>query len=185
MASRLLSLALVVALAAALPHTARAQAVADTSRGGLGVRLAFPDGIVGLRVPGAALVPPRGALGADAVLERFRSGLDAALERARLRRQRDRLLARLYRGDSLAIALGLDEAAQPRPDRGLLGLATSNVELNFDGQLELEISTDRFKNLRCTAFQLQDPLSGCQPKFTAPRIDNQLDLLLGGMLVRR
>lgn len=185
MAPRLASLTLLVACAVGLPRVARAQAVADTTRGGVGVRLAFPDGIVGLRLPGAALMPPRGVLGADAVLQRFRDGLDDQLALAALRRQRLRLLARLYRGDSLALALQLDPTLGPRPPRDVLGLASSQIELNFDGELELEISTDRFENLRCTAFQLADPLSGCQPKFTAPRIDNRLELRVDGVIGQR
>ena len=166
----------------ALPRAVGAQAAPDTTRSGVGVRLAFPDGIVGLRLPGAALMPPRGPLGADAVREQFRAGLDDQLALAALRRQRQRLLARLYRGDSMAIALSLGDSLGPKPPRDVLGLASSVVDLNFDGQLELEISTDRFKNLRCTAYQLQDPLSGCQPKFTAPRIDNRLDLQVNGVI---
>jgi hypothetical protein len=182
---RLASLTLLVSCAVALPRQATAQAVADTTRSGVGVRLAFPDGIVGLRLPGAAVMPPRGPLGAAAVVERFRAGLDDQLAVAALGRQRQRLLARLYRGDSLALALQLDPSLGPRPPRDVFGLASSNVELNLDGQLELEISTDRFKNLRCTAFQLQDPLSGCQPKFTAPRIDNRLDIQVDGVIGQR
>src|SRR5690606_9649494 len=114
-------------------------------------------------------MPPRGPLGADEVVQRFRTGLDRQLGLAALRRNRERLLARLYAGDSLALALQLDPAVGPRQDRDILGLASSVVDLTFEGELELEISSDRFQNLRCTAYELQDPLSGCQPKFTAPR----------------
>lgn len=168
-----------------MPRSARAQAVADTTRSGVGVRLAFPDGIAGLRLPGAAVMPPRGALGSEEVLVRFRAGLDDELALNALRRQRQRLLARLYRGDSLALALRLDPSLGPRPPRDVLGLASSVVDLTFDGELELEISTDRFQNLRCTAYELQDPLSGCQPKFTAPRIDNRLRLEVSGVIGQR
>lgn len=165
--------------------TASAQATADTTRGGVGVRLAFPLPLRPLRVPGMALAPSRGAMGADELRLRLTEGIDRDLDRARLVRQRDRLLARLYGGDSLAIALALDPALHPQPDRGLLGLAESAVDLQIDGELQLEVSSDRFTNLRCTPFQLQDPLSGCRPKFSAPRIDNNLDVQVRGVIGQR
>ncbi len=187
MARRLALLTVLLAAALASPRGAGAQAVAiaDTTRGGVGVKLAFPDGIAGLRLPGAAVMPPRGPLGADAVVQRFRDGLVQQLALAALRRNRERLLARLYAGDSLALALRLDPAGGPRQGRDFLGLASSAVDLNLEGELELEISSDRFQNLRCTAYELQDPLSGCQPKFTAPRIDNRLKLEVSGIIGRR
>lgn len=168
-----------------LAGSASAQVRSDTTRQGIGVHLAFPDRLAPLRIPGLALLPPRGVLGADELRQRLVRGLDRELELAALRRTRDRLLARLYGGDSLALALGLAEEQLPPVERGLFGLATSAVDLTIDGELALEISTDRFENLRCTPFQLQDPLSGCRPKFSAPRIDNNLKLQVSGIIGQR
>src|SRR5690606_25201107 len=114
--------------------------------------------------------------GAAEVQRRFAAGLDDRLAATALLRQRERLLTRLYAGDSLAIDLGLDAAVQPRTDRGLFGLNSAVVDLAFDGQLALAMVTERLENLRCTGYELQDPQSGCQPRFSAPRIDNTLQL---------
>lgn len=178
-------LALVVAALLAGVGSANAQATADTTRGGVGVRLAFPLPLEPLRVPGSALRPTRGAMGAREVVLRLTEGIDRDLDRARLQRQRDRLLARLYAGDSMAIALALDPEYLPAAPRGLFGLDETAVDIQIDGELILEVSTDRFTNLRCTPFQLQDPLSGCRPKFSAPRIDNNLDLQVRGVIGQR
>lgn len=167
------------------PSGVGAQAIPDTTRGGVGVRLAFPDGLTPLRVPGAALMPPRGPLGAEVVVRRFEQGMDRRLAAEALQRQRERLLGRLYGGDSLAILLGLDPALQPRRSRGLFGLDETAVDLDFDGQLALEMATERMENLRCTGWELQDPQSGCQPRFSAPRIDNTLQLAVRGVIGQR
>ncbi len=167
------------------PRVLGGQAIPDTTRAGVGVRLAFPDGLAPLRVPGAALMLPRGSLGGQEVLRWFHEGLADRLAAARLLRQRDRLLGRLYGGDSLAIALDLDPSLQPREQRGLFGLDASAVDLAFDGQLALELATERLENLRCTGWELQDPQSGCQPRFSAPRIDNTLQLQVRGVIGQR
>lgn len=185
MAPRPASRALLLALVALVGGRVAAQAPADTTRPGLGLHLSFPTGLTPLRLPGAALFPTRGPLGAAEVRQRFDSGLAVLLARQAAVRRRQRLLATIYGGDSLAIPLGLPDQYLPVADKSFLNFAESQVDLVVDGQLGLEISTERFQNLRCTAYELQDPLSGCRPKFTAPRIDNTLILSASGIIGQR
>lgn len=185
MAPRTIALAVLATALAGVSGRAGAQAVADTTWPGIGVHASFPTGITALRLPGAALAPTRGPIGAEEVVRRFQAGLDTLLDRRAALRRRQRLLARLYGGDALAEAVGLAPELRPAVERGVFGLATSQVDLLIDGQLGLEISSERFQNLKCTSFQLQDPLSGCRPKFTAPRIDNTLILSASGIIGQR
>ncbi len=185
MAFRPVSLAVLVALFAVPGGRVAAQAPSDTTWPGIGLHLSFPTGLEPLRLPGAVVTPPRGEAGAIEIRHRFDTGLAELLVRQAALRRRQRLLATIYGGDSLAIDVGLPAEYQPAPNRGLLGSATSQVDLAIDGQLGLEISSERFQNLRCTAYQLQDPTSGCRPKFTAPRIDNTLILQASGVIGQR
>lgn len=181
-----LPLILLPVLLALLPPSATAQVVSDTTRPGVGVRLRFAERLNPLRIPGAAMMPHRGELGQAEVLRQLEAGLPEELDRARTARQSTRLLQRLYGADTaVSRMVGVEPLVRPQVDRGLFGLATSAVDLVIDGELELEISTDRFQNLRCTPFQLQDPTSGCRPRFTAPRIDNQLQLQVRGLIGQR
>ncbi len=177
--------ALVLAAPSWLAGRLAAQAPADTTRPGIGVHASFPTGLAPLRLPGALLLPGRGEPGRDALLRDFDRGLGDQLAQAAALRRRQRLLARLYGGDSLAAALDLPEAYRVPEERGFLGLARSQVQLDFDGQVGLEITSERFQNLRCTAYQLQDPTSGCRPKFTAPKIENTVILQARGLIGRR
>ena len=68
---------------------------------------------------------------------------------------------------------------------GVLGLPSKYADLQVDGQARLELRTDRIRNERCTPFALLDPASGCRGGFTAPRLDNQFNVLAGGVIGRR
>lgn len=165
-----------------VPVRATAQGLpADTTRAGLGVHASFPLDLAPLRLPVALLLARRhsGALFAD-FRRRLAERIDS-LERATIREQ---LLTRLYQGDTLAVLLGLPRSAAPQ-HREVFGLGTDLVNLAIDGQISLQVGSSRFKNLRCTASELQNPVSGCRPKFTAPRIDNQVLLNLSGDIGKR
>lgn len=71
------------------------------------------------------------------------------------------------------------------PSRGVLGLPSKYADLTIDGTARVEIRTDRVRNERCTPAALIDPASGCRGGFTAPRIDNQFNVLAGGLIGRR
>ncbi len=117
---------------------------------------------------------------------RFDTATTAAVEAQRLAAAHQRLLMALYRGRGFGASPRADGgiAAEAAP-RGLFGLNRNVADLQFDGALQLTIGTDRFKNLRCTPSQLQDPNSGCRPKFKPPRIDNQLRFQASGLISQR
>ena len=71
------------------------------------------------------------------------------------------------------------------PNRGVLGLPSKYADLAIDGTARVEIRTDRVRNERCTPAALIDPASGCRGGFNAPRIDNQFNVLAGGLIGRR
>ncbi|MGD9524304.1 MAG: hypothetical protein AB7N73_12585 [Gemmatimonadales bacterium] len=168
------------------PDRAAAQQLpADTTWPGLGVHAAFPLGLAELRMPRALELPRPSERGSPAaLLARFNADLEAGLARERLRASRERVLRRLYGGDSLALAVGLPERDVPKT-REIFGISTDLVDVAIDGQVSLQVTSERFENLRCTSFQLQDPVSGCRPKFTAPRIENQVLLNLSGVIGQR
>lgn len=118
--------------------------------------------------------------------ERAAAAFDSATARllvaAAAARRQARLLERIDRRLLLAADPGDEE---PRRRRNLFGLDTDLVDLTLDGNIRLEMSTERFANLRCTTAQLQDPLAGCQPRFRAPRVDNVILLRATGVVGRR
>ena len=59
------------------------------------------------------------------------------------------------------------------------------ADLALDGQVRLELRTDRLRNERCSPALLLDPNSGCRGGFKPPRLDNQLNLRSGGTIGRR
>lgn len=119
----------------------------------------------------------------DAAADSFTAAVDVAARRARHERLRQQLLVTLYRRDTYAADLiGAEQVERPR---SLFGLDTDLVDISLDGNVRLELSTERLQNLRCTPLQLQDPLSGCQPRFRAPRIDNQVMLRSQGIIGKR
>jgi cell surface protein SprA len=69
--------------------------------------------------------------------------------------------------------------------REIFGISTDIVEVDMDGMVSLQMTSERFANLRCSAFELQNPVSGCRPKFTAPRIENQVVLRMAGVIGKR
>ncbi|MGH7658099.1 MAG: hypothetical protein ACREL6_07675, partial [Gemmatimonadales bacterium] len=59
------------------------------------------------------------------------------------------------------------------------------ADLTIDGSATLELRTDRTRNERCTAADLVDLSSGCRGGFSAPRLDNQFNILSGGLIGQR
>ena len=85
----------------------------------------------------------------------------------------------------LAALMPLDSTGRAPGDRGLFGLRRQVADISFDGDLRLEVSTSRQRNLACTPLLLQDPLSGCRGGFTAPKIDNILNFQARGAIGQR
>jgi hypothetical protein len=70
-------------------------------------------------------------------------------------------------------------------ERRPLGIAKRYADLALEGEIRLELRSDRLRNERCTPIQLLDPGSGCRGGFRAPRLDNHVSLRSGGLLGRR
>jgi hypothetical protein len=67
----------------------------------------------------------------------------------------------------------------------VLGLSKKYADLTVDGQVRLELRTDRLRNHRCGAAELLDPNSGCRGGFKAPRLDNLFNIQSGGIIGQR
>ncbi len=102
------------------------------------------------------------------------------LAEARARQLRAQRLLVIYGRDPMT-PIDVDQAE----DGGLLGIDESIADLDLEATARFEIRTDRLKNERCTAFEALDPNSGCRAKFKAPRLENEFNVLAGGVLGRR
>ncbi|MEO8479558.1 MAG: hypothetical protein ABI542_07990 [Gemmatimonadota bacterium] len=169
-----------------MPALAAAQAIpADTAWPGMGVHGSFPVNLAPLRLPGALLLTHPSERGdAAAFGRRFDAALADTVRRIQADARRERLLGRLYQGDSLARALRLP-GEYLRRDREVFGITSGLVRVDMDGTVSLQLTSERYANLRCNSFELQNPVSGCRPKFTAPRIENRVDLQLNAVLGQR
>lgn len=172
-----------LALLALVPGILRAQA--DT--GGVRLRLHIPHAPLVLKEPAVLRAPwfggPRVPIAL--VMAQWDSSLAATLDSARAARELAQRLAAIYgRPAGPPVAL---PAAQPGENNaaGLLGLSPKYANLTLDGQASLEIRTDRTRNERCTPAALLDPSSGCRGSFSPPRLQNQLNLLAGGIIGQR
>src|SRR5690606_29531465 len=111
-------------------------------------------------VPDAVRAP---WLGAPRSLVAFDSSVSSALDSAR------RVRAGTLRAFAIYGRSAVEAAAAPeRPS--LLGIDRKYADLAIDGQASLDIRTERVKNERCTAFELQDPNSNCGGRIRAPRL---------------
>ncbi|HWA41234.1 MAG TPA: hypothetical protein VG712_06450, partial [Gemmatimonadales bacterium] len=124
-----------------------------------GVRFRLPGTLPALQ-PSPYHLLARSALRPDAseVAAAWRQEVERSLAAGREARTDAAVLRALYgrRGEAA------DEG------NGLLALGRRYTDLALDGSAGIELRTDRLKNHRCTPYQLQDPASGCQGRFTAP-----------------
>ncbi len=159
-----------------LPTTAKGQA--DS---------VIPGFQASFKIPGPALVSPiplrlsTGRPGEVGVSGRWDASFAHSLDSSRAIRAMAYRLRSIY-----------GEAGQRPPrtrveprDQGILSLPSQYADLTIDGTARVEIRTDRVKNERCTPAALLDPASGCRGGFSAPRIDNQFNVLAGGLIGRR
>lgn len=91
-------------------------------------------------------------------------------------------MAALYGADDLGVQLS-ESSLEER--RSILGIPSKYADLAIDGSVFLEVRSDRLRNLRCTPAQLLDQNSGCQGGFKAPRLDNEFNAKVGGLIGSR
>lgn len=175
-------------LASLAPWSAGAQLPSDTIRARLGVRGSFPGAFPVLEQPSLLRAPwlfPAGR-SVEAGLAQFDSGTATLVRAQHQATVHQQLMMTLFRGRGFgSVRQGGEDERVLRERRGLFGLNRNVADITFDGALQLTIGTDRFKNLRCTASQLQDPNSGCRPKFKSPKLENELQFKANGLISQR
>jgi motility/secretion related protein SprA len=170
----------------ALPRVLSGQA--DTARadtGALGIRPASLLPSFQLREPEVLRAPWMGAPRRPPALRAatWDSTVAALLDSARVQRAAALRALVLY-GMRLEEEPPAEPGARP-PDQGLLGLSKKYADLALDGQVNLELRTDRLRNERCSPALLLEPNSGCRSSFKAPRLDNQFTARSGGIIGQR
>jgi hypothetical protein len=158
-----------------LPRTAEGQADSVTPRIQASFKIPGPALVspLALRLP-TGLPGPRSALAWDSA---FASSIDSA--------RASRIMAFRYRSIYGEAGQTTPRTPTEGPSRGVLGLPSKYADLTIDGTARVEIRSDRVRNERCTPAALLDPASGCRGGFSAPRIDNQFNVLAGGLIGRR
>ncbi|MGH7593841.1 MAG: hypothetical protein ACRELE_08345, partial [Gemmatimonadales bacterium] len=140
----------------------------------------FLRGVPALGPPAALSLPggrPFDPTGGGAVGARFDSAVAARIADLTADARRLRVLGRLH---SYALDSLRDES------RGsLFGLSKNTADVAFDGTLEFHVSTTRQHNLACTPALVLSSGSGCTGGFTAPRIDNVVQLHSVGVFDQR
>jgi len=158
---------------------------AQDARGGeVGVRATFNVPLPTIRQP---MLARAGWLGAPSVTpaqagERWEASLDRRLVRERTDWEFARTMAALYGPNTFQIQ-GVEAA--PADGQAMLGIPRKYADLHIDGAAFLDIRSDRVKNLRCTPAQLLDQNSGCRGGFKTPRLDNEFNAKVGGLIGSR
>jgi len=159
---------------------------ADTARADtIGVRPSFSVAPLVLRAPAALRAPWLGAPRTPPVVRglAWDSTVTATLDSARTERTIAFRYLTLY---GQAIRDQAPDGQEPREERrGVLGLSPKYADLALDGQVRLELRTDRLRNERCSPALLLDLNSGCRGGFKPPRLDNKVSLQSGGTIGRR
>lgn len=167
-------------LLALLPAAAAAQAPADD----IGVRASFNVPLPTLRQPPQARAAWLGApwVTPTAAATAWQGQLEARRTTEQVAWNSARLMNGLYGANNLELQLA--EAA-PADRRNLLGLPSKYADLAIDGQVFVELRSDRLRNLTCTPAQLLDRNSGCRGGFKAPRLDTEFNAKVGGVIGSR
>ncbi len=161
-----------------------AVASAQDQAGEIGVGASFNLPLPSLRQPpegravwlGAASVTPA-RTGA-----RWQGQLDQRLSRERAAWASASLMASLYGTNNLQVQY-IDASMEER--KSILGIPSKYADLRIDGSVFLEVRSDRLRNLTCTPAQLLDQNSGCRGGFKAPRLDNEFNAKVGGLIGSR
>jgi len=161
-----------------------AAASAQDASGEVGVRVSFNLALPTLKQPPAA----RAAwLGAPSVTPaqasiRWERQLDARLVREHAASASASLLAAIYGANNLQVQYA-NAAVEDRSS--ILGIPSKYADLRIDGSVFLELRSDRLRNLTCTPAQVLDRNSGCRGGFKAPRLDNEFNAKVGGLIGSR
>lgn len=169
-----------------LPRVLAGQAdTAGADSSAIGARFTFSEPAFGLREPEMLRAPWMGAPRPPPTLRAMSwdSTVSAALDSARSERAAALRALTLYGRPAPEEQTG-DRAVAP-PGRGLLGLSRKYADVAVDGQVRLELRTDRLRNERCGPALLLDPNSGCRGGFKAPRLDNQVNVRSSGIIGQR
>ena len=158
-------------------------AAKDTT--GLGTRLTFSAPPFELREPPALRAPWLGAHRAPPILRGMAWDTTVAAVLDSARQDRARALRNLVLYGEPILEPSPDTLDAPIPKGGVFGLSKKYADLALDGQVRLELRTDRLRNERCSAAQLQNPNSGCRRGFNPPRLDNQVNVRSGGIIGQR
>jgi Motility related/secretion protein len=152
----------------------------------MGVQPRFQTAPLTLRAPGFLNAPWMGAPRLPPALqgEAWDSTVRRVLDSTRTERATAFRYLRLY-GRSLQEEEDSLAAEPTERTRGALGLSRKYADLGIDGQVRLEIRSDRLRNERCSPILLLDPNSGCRGGFKPPRLDNQVNLRSSGVIGRR
>ena len=157
---------------------------AQAPSGDIGVQASFNLPLPSLQQPAEARAPWLGApmVSPTQAGQRWQQQLDGRLAQQRIEWASTRRMAALYGANNLTVQLSESNQAERKT---LLGIPSKYADLSIDGSAFLEIRTDRLKNLRCTPAQLLDQNSGCRGGFKAPRLDNEFNAKVGGVIGSR
>lgn len=161
-----------------------AAVAAQAPSGDIGVQASFNLPLPTLRQPPEARAQWLGAPSVSPAVagQRWQRQLDERLAQQRIAWASTRRLAALYGANNLAVQLSEADQAERK---SLLGIPAKYADLSIDGSAFLELRTDRLKNLTCTPAQLLDQNSGCRGGFKAPRLDNEFNAKVGGVIGSR
>jgi motility/secretion related protein SprA len=171
-----------------LPRLLAGQAdTARTDTTGLRARVTFSVPPLALREPAILRAPWLGSQRSPPGLRALAwdSTVSAVLDSVRQEQAIARRYLALYGAPIQGEQEQPGEGRGPTPARGVLGLSKKYADLALDGQVRLELRTDRLRNERCGAAQLLDPNSGCRGGFKPPRLDNQVNVRSGGIIGQR
>lgn len=165
----------------AMPGLASAQ---DQPAGVAGAWPGFNLPLPELRQPMAARAAWLGAprVTPEAAGQAWQDRLDGRLARERAAWAYASTLAAIYGANKVQAQLA---PAAGDDGKSVLGIPTKYADLHIDGTAFLEIRSDRVKNLRCTPAQLLDQNSGCRGGFKTPRLDNEFNAKVGGVIGSR
>lgn len=150
----------------------------------VGVRASFNLPLPTLRQPPAARAAWLGAprVTPEQAGTAWEAQLDSRLQAERIAWASTRRLAGIYGAKNLGVQLSEATIAERK---SILGIPSKYADLRIDGSVFLEVRTDRLRNLRCTPAQLLDQNSGCRGGFKAPRLDNEFNAKVGGLIGSR
>src|SRR5207244_282145 len=75
--------------------------------------------------------------------------------------------------------------AHPVPPAGLRGILGTYADIGMELRVRFELKADRFRNLKCTPFEQQQALSGCQTRFPTISPVPQYAVRTAGIVGRR